>query len=116
MTSQAQLLGVEALASALGCSARMLQTKLAAGELPAPRRIGRRLIWLRGDVETLPGFDDTPGDFLTIEGLAAMLHLSVSQVGRLIRGGDLPKPMRVGGRVRWPMHDVTAFLHRLPRE
>jgi len=42
--------------------------------------------------------------------LAEMLDVSLRQVWRLNSAGKLPKPIRLGGSVRWNRQEVTAWF------
>jgi excisionase family DNA binding protein len=42
--------------------------------------------------------------------LADMLGLSVRTVRRLDSSGKLPKPIRIGGAVRWRVAEIEAWL------
>jgi len=44
------------------------------------------------------------------KGLAAMLSLSKRQVFRLNSCGKIPAPIRIGGAVRWPAEEISAWL------
>jgi len=43
-------------------------------------------------------------------GLAKLLGLSLRTVRRLDCSGKLPRPVRIGGAVRWRVEEVTAWL------
>lgn len=42
--------------------------------------------------------------------LASMLGVSIRQVWRLNETGNLPRPMRLGGSVKWLRKEIEAFL------
>ena len=42
--------------------------------------------------------------------LAAMLGVSIRQVWRLNETGRLPKPIRLGGSVKWLRKEIEAFI------
>ncbi len=42
--------------------------------------------------------------------LAALLGVSLRQVWRLSSSGKLPKPLRLGGSVRWSLKEIEAFV------
>ncbi|MHC4327501.1 MAG: helix-turn-helix transcriptional regulator [Planctomycetota bacterium] len=42
--------------------------------------------------------------------LARMLSLSKRQVFRLNSAGRIPKPLRIGGAVRWSAEEISAWL------
>jgi prophage regulatory protein len=52
------------------------------------------------------------GEALLIDatGLARLLGLSLRTVRRLDCSGKLPRPVRIGGAVRWRVEEVTAWL------
>jgi prophage regulatory protein len=43
-------------------------------------------------------------------GLAEILGLSLRSVRRLDASGKLPKPLRIGGAVRWRLSEITAWM------
>lgn len=46
----------------------------------------------------------------------ARCQISRSAIYRLMRAGQFPEPIKVGLRaVRWPEHELTAWLARRPR-
>ena len=52
----------------------------------------------------------TPHQLLTAKALGGMLSLSKRQIFRLSSCGKLPKPIRIGGAVRWVEQEVCAWL------
>jgi predicted DNA-binding transcriptional regulator AlpA len=42
--------------------------------------------------------------------LAKMLAVSIRQVWRLNSAGKLPRPVRLGGSVRWRRDEIVAFV------
>lgn len=42
--------------------------------------------------------------------LAKLLGVSIRQVWRLNSAGKLPKPIRLGGSVRWRRDEILAFI------
>lgn len=42
--------------------------------------------------------------------LAEVLGLSVRTVRRLDSSGKLPRPLRIGGAVRWSLEDISAWI------
>lgn len=42
--------------------------------------------------------------------LAELLDLSVRTIRRLDSSGKLPRPVRIGGAVRWRMDEIDAWL------
>ncbi len=59
-----RLLGLEAAAAYVGLSPRGFEGQWRAGKMPAPHRIGRRLLWdrrlLDQFVDVLSGFEKPP--------------------------------------------------------
>jgi prophage regulatory protein len=49
---------------------------------------------------------------LTVEDLAKLLHVSVRTVWRLRRNASLPRPVKIGGGVRWRISDVRAWIEQ----
>ncbi|HQM50459.1 MAG TPA: helix-turn-helix domain-containing protein [Candidatus Hydrogenedentes bacterium] len=49
-------------------------------------------------------------DFLKVDGVAEMLDCSVRSVYRLADAGKLPRPVRLGGMVRWNSADLEAWV------
>lgn len=47
---------------------------------------------------------------LTVRGVAQLLAVSIRQVWRLHEQGLLPKPVRIGGSVRWRQQDLVKWL------
>ena len=47
---------------------------------------------------------------LTAKALGEMLSLSKRQIFRLNACGKLPKPIRIGGSVRWAQSTITEWL------
>lgn len=54
---------------------------------------------------------DRPPAFPSKTTLAAELDISESTVDEWVRRGFLPKPIRLGGSVRWCWAEVEASLH-----
>ena len=50
------------------------------------------------------------GKLLTAKALAQMLSLSKRQVFRLNSCGRLPRPLRIGGSVRWAYSTIAKWL------
>lgn len=42
--------------------------------------------------------------------LADMLGLSVRTVRRLDSSGKLPRPLRIGGAVRWSLEEISSWM------
>ncbi len=53
---------------------------------------------------------DRPPSFVSKATLAAELDVSETTVDNLVQRGILPKPIRLGGSVRWPWAQVVASL------
>ena len=47
---------------------------------------------------------------LTAEAVAERLSLSKRQVFRLNSSGRIPKPVRIGGSVRWKSSDILRWI------
>jgi predicted DNA-binding transcriptional regulator AlpA len=48
------------------------------------------------------------------EELARVLSLSTRTITRLSAQGMIPRPVRIGGSLRWRAKDVIDFLEKLP--
>lgn len=55
-------------------------------------------------------FGDRPPSFMSKATLAAELDMSESTVDSYVRRGLLPKPIPIGGSVRWSWSEVSAAL------
>ena len=49
---------------------------------------------------------------MTVEDIAKLLHVSVRTVWRLRRNASLPRPVKIGGGVRWRSSDVKAWIEQ----
>ncbi len=47
---------------------------------------------------------------LTTDDVASALAVSASTIRKMARDGELPQPIRVGGRLRFRADDVRAWL------
>ena len=47
---------------------------------------------------------------------AELLRVTPRTVYRLIQSGQIPKPVKVGHSVRFPVSDVQAYIERLKQE
>ncbi|MCD6304615.1 MAG: helix-turn-helix domain-containing protein [Planctomycetes bacterium] len=47
---------------------------------------------------------------LTIDGVAAMLACSPRTVYRLVDAGRIPRPVRLGGMIRWPREPFERWI------
>lgn len=56
---------------------------------------------------------DPTRELLTVKDVAVKLTISVTTVWRLIRKGDLPAPIHIGGQARWKRKDIDAFIDGL---
>jgi predicted DNA-binding transcriptional regulator AlpA len=109
------LLSAPATAAALGIGIETLYKRVRRGVYPRPLRLGHRRFWLRKDVRDLPGFsDDPPGNRVTAPQLATFLGVSVPELYRFIRDGDVPTPSHEGRLAFWSIREVVAHLARLP--
>ncbi len=59
--------------------------------------------------------DKEPLELLTIKEVAAMAKVTTMTVYRWRRQGVLPAPLKIGGRSRWPRHELEQTLLSLPR-
>ena len=56
-------------------------------------------------------FPETPPPgLLSAESLASLLQVSVRTVWRLRSSGRLPRPVRIGGSIRWRAEDVRQWI------
>lgn len=53
---------------------------------------------------------DRPPSYVSKATLAQELDMSVSTIDNLVQRGILPKPVRVGGSIRWSWAQVDAYL------
>jgi len=53
---------------------------------------------------------NTASHLLTAKALGQMLALSKRQIFRLNSCGRIPKPIRIGGAVRWSAGEISAWL------
>ena len=53
---------------------------------------------------------------LTLDDVAALLSVSRRTIERLIAGGDLPKPVKIGASSRMPEDDVQRYIERQMRK
>ncbi len=51
----------------------------------------------------------TQNQLLTAKQLGLMLALSTRQIFRLTAAGKLPRPVRIGGAVRWKLSDIQRW-------
>ena len=58
----------------------------------------------------------TTGRLLRLSEVRARCGLSRSSIYRKMREGSFPEPLKVGDRaVRWPEHEINAWLATRPR-
>ena len=53
---------------------------------------------------------ETQEKLLSAEAVGRMLSLSRRQIFRLNSAGRIPKPIRIGGAVRWSAAEISAWL------
>lgn len=53
---------------------------------------------------------------LTLDDVARILAVSRRTVERLVAGGDLPKPVKIGASSRMPEDDVQRYIERQLRK
>ncbi len=47
---------------------------------------------------------------LTVNGVAEMLACSPRSVYRLVDAGRIPKPVKLGGMIRWPRSQIERWI------
>ena len=47
---------------------------------------------------------------ITVEELADMLGLSARTIWRMLSGGNMVEPVRIGKNVRWRLHEVRQWI------
>lgn len=52
----------------------------------------------------------SPGRLLTVEAVAAELDVSKRTVYRLSDAGKMPRPVKLGGAVRWDRTAISAWI------
>jgi predicted DNA-binding transcriptional regulator AlpA len=62
-------------------------------------------------IEGLDGVFETPA-FMTVEQLAKLIQKSVRSVWRMRSAGQVPKPVKLGGGVRWRVRDIEDWIDR----
>lgn len=66
-------------------------------------------------VERVDGRDTGPGEapvMLTVDDVAGMLRCSNRSVYRLTDAGKLPRPVKLGGLVRWRREVIEGWIAR----
>lgn len=67
----------------------------------------------RGRTQRTSGAHDAPRDadrLLRVGEVAAVLGISVRQVWKLCRFGELPDPIRIGGSTRWRESEIQGRI------
>lgn len=55
---------------------------------------------------------DTKPQLITAEELAKLMQVSERTLWRLLSGGKLPQPVRIGRNTRWRLAEVTEWIER----
>jgi excisionase family DNA binding protein len=66
--------------------------------------------FLASCLAALPTEPKQPAALLSVEDVASTLQISVSHVYRLADGGRMPRPMKLGGLVRWDRTELEAWI------
>ena len=66
--------------------------------------------FLASCLAALPTEPTLPATLLSVEDVASTLQVSVSHVYRLADGGRLPRPIKLGGLVRWNRTELEAWI------
>lgn len=53
---------------------------------------------------------DTTPVLIDAEGLARMMDVSERTLWRLLSGGKVPRPVRIGRNTRWRLAEVTEWI------
>jgi predicted DNA-binding transcriptional regulator AlpA len=61
---------------------------------------------------TEPELNDQDALLVSAEKLAQLLDISIRTLWRLRAAGKLPAPVRLGGSVRWRVHEVQEWIGR----
>jgi excisionase family DNA binding protein len=59
------------------------------------------------DIESV---SDSEPLLVTAQDLARLLKVSTRTLWRLLSGGELPKPVRFGGTVRWRLDEIRKWI------
>ena len=62
-------------------------------------------------IESSDGVFDVPA-FITVEQLAKLIQKSVRSVWRMRSAGQVPKPVKLGGGVRWRVRDIERWIEQ----
>lgn len=56
--------------------------------------------------------DDSDGEplLVTASQIATLMQISTRTLWRLLSGGKIPEPLRIGGAVRWRLDDVKNWI------
>jgi excisionase family DNA binding protein len=56
--------------------------------------------------------DDADGEplLVTASQIATLMQISTRTLWRLLSGGKIPEPLRIGGAVRWRLDDVKSWI------
>jgi prophage regulatory protein len=56
--------------------------------------------------------DDADGEplLVTASQIAMLMQISTRTLWRLLSGGKIPEPLRIGGAVRWRLDDVKNWI------
>lgn len=56
--------------------------------------------------------DDADGEplLVTASQIAKLMQISTRTLWRLLSGGKIPEPLRIGGAVRWRLDDVKNWI------
>jgi len=68
---------------------------------------------VRQVLDVVNGDRPPKAELLGVDDVAATIGVSVRSVWRLVSGGHLPEPVRVGRAARWRRRDVERFLGSL---
>ncbi len=61
--------------------------------------------------------DGVADDFFKVQDLARKFQVSVREVWRLVAGGHLPKPIKLGPKTtRWAKSEIAACIEKLKEE
>ena len=50
---------------------------------------------------------------VSVNDAAKLMAISRRTVERLVSGGDLPRPIKIGGCSRFRIRDITAYIERM---
>ena len=55
-------------------------------------------------------------ELLTVRDVSRALKVSTRQIWKLLAGGRMPKPIRIGRSVRWPVAVIERWIDELHAE